>query len=148
MLQWVWNAFFFLSIPILFQNPDFQCPNNKICPFSDPNICLNKIISPNYNRVTISSEFGLYCEQRYLKALAQSLPFIGGIFGIHAVSYLSERIGRKSASMIFWGISSVFLLLIPVVNNFIFLCFGFFLIGFGLIGSTTNHFTILSEQTG
>ena len=44
---------------------------------------------------TITSEFGLVCGREYLTSLAQTLYFVGMIFGVFTFGILADLYGRK-----------------------------------------------------
>ena len=133
--------------PFVLNTPKFLCAGGKICENNDPNICRNPILYPN-QRVTISTQYNLYCERRYLKNLAISSIYIGAVLGYLITSYLADNVGRKFACIFSWGIGSIIGFGFPFFDNIFVIIIGILITSAGVISCTGVHFSIMNEQCG
>ena len=84
--QWVFYSFLTMGMPFLFQAPQFQCSKTfegetVYFPCDEAEACKNPDLRFNDNGYnSLSKEFNLYCEKRFLLGLSGSLFFIGKFF--------------------------------------------------------------------
>lgn len=97
---------------------------------------------------TISSDFGLVCSKEYLKSIAQTLYFVGMIFGVFTFGVLADIYGRKKVLiplLLGSAVSGIMTSQMPTYETFI---FGRLLNAFGVIGIFECYFTYMLEFVG
>ena len=97
---------------------------------------------------TITSDFGLVCGKEYLKSTAQTLYFIGMIFGVFTFGVLADVFGRKQVLvplLVGMSVSGIITSQMPTFETFI---FGRLLNAFGVIGIFECYFTYMLEFVG
>eukprot|EP00092_Neocalanus_flemingeri_P018838 GFUD01020396.1.p1 GENE.GFUD01020396.1~~GFUD01020396.1.p1 ORF type:complete len:549 (+),score=92.66 GFUD01020396.1:57-1703(+) len=97
---------------------------------------------------TITSEFGLVCGKEYLKSIAQTLYFVGMIFGVFTFGVLADIFGRKKVLiplLMAISVSGILTSQMPTFETFI---FGRLLNAFAVIGIFETYFTYMLEFVG
>ena len=97
---------------------------------------------------TITSEFSLVCSKEYLKSTAQTLYFVGMIFGVFTFGVLADIFGRKKILIpLLMGIalSGIMTSQMPTYETFI---FGRLLNALAVIGIFETYFTYMLEFVG
>ena len=94
---------------------------------------------------TITSEFGLVCGRKYLKSMAQTIYFVGMIFGVFTFGLLADYLGRKKVLIFLLLGISVTGCLTSIMPSFPWFIFGRFLNAFVAIGIFETQFTFAVE---
>ena len=71
----------------------FSCTHNTACALGEE---LYRVDPPeDSGQVSISQEFGMFCDHSDRISIVQGLFFLGGFFSGYLLSFISERIGRR-----------------------------------------------------
>jgi len=143
-LMWIINGVLLLSPPLLFHPPEFLC-DGKVC-YEEDGGCVKQILNPMAKR-TIATDFNLYCGNKSMRSIGESLVYAGCIIAVFVIGLLSDNKGRKASTSIFWFISTIPLCLIPFLNDVSIIYALYCLSGFQT-ATTTLHFVIVNEQMG
>lgn len=123
--------------------PKFICSRGTICS-EDAGGCVDKILAPG-SSYSIVKEFGLYCEYKYLRTIAESIFFVGSIIGTVFFTFFQMR--RKKYLILSWLIAFTGLIGAGFSPNIE--CFLFFwgMCGFGAYACYIMSNTLMKEET-
>ena len=101
----------------------------------------------DHGHINWLTEYGLYCDNLFLKGMGTTLYFVGFMIGVTPLSSLSDRKGRRSAS-IWLLLSFVGCIVATKLTTTLFQVFFFrFAVGFVHAGLSVIIFTLSSELT-
>lgn len=95
-----------LSGPFIMGTPKFICADGSTCT-EETGGCQQKILSPESTH-SIVSDFELYCENKYLRTISESIFFAGSIIGTVVFTFFQMR--RKKYLIFSWIITFIGLL--------------------------------------
>ena len=109
-LQWTIMSLVFISPTFWLSSPVFICANGKECDENSGGCEPGSVLQTN-GYTTLTSEFQLYCDRKYLRGLAQSCIFFGACFGSIILTTLSDKVGRRPTFIYSQLIASISLIL-------------------------------------
>ena len=145
LFEWFILSFGLMMPVYIFKSPQFLC-NGKVCEENNGG-CVDKILKPS-NRVTISTEFNLYCQRNYLQSVGISLVYIGSFFGMVIMGFISDNFGRKRTQIFGLFFVTIGMVGLPLMPTLLFIFVFNTIAGFSLFGTVILHFIIISEQFG
>jgi OCT family organic cation transporter-like MFS transporter 4/5 len=116
---WVLSAFILMIQPFLTQLPIFLCTdeNGNVYNCSENNGgCEAQILSPSSPN-SLVVEFGLYCDQAYLRSFGGTIFFAGGSVGCLVLMTFADTYGRKLVLLFTYVIGSVAILLLGILAD-------------------------------
>ena len=133
-----------LSGPFIMGTPKFVCKDGTVCT-EETGGCIDKILALDSTH-SIVKEFGLFCEYKYLRTIAESIFFVGSIIGTVFFTFFQMR--RKRYLILSWLITFVGLIGSGFSSNIE--CFLVFwgLAGFGAYACYIMSNTLMKEETG
>ncbi|XP_026748832.2 organic cation transporter protein-like isoform X1 [Galleria mellonella] len=136
------------NVVFLIPSVDYKCldeeANNatNYCPCRQPEYDRNTIIN------SVTSEWNLICEKKYLASLAQSMLQVGILAGSLTYGYISDRYGRKIGTLIAVFSNALFIAISALLAKFwIFMIFRF-LIGTAVGGTMLCGYILIIELSG
>lgn len=167
--QWVFYSFLTMGMPFFFQAPSFLCSKvldgeTVFVPCDENEACkkFNASIFNNDDYNSLSKEFNLYCDKRYLLGLSGSLFFIGtftkiidffpfilgsSIAGV-IFPYLADSYGRKKTLVFSVGIGSLSVFISGFVWSIYLFMLLIFIAGLCLNGYETICLVYVTEISG
>jgi hypothetical protein len=119
-LQWFITAFVVMIQPFLNQLPDFICEGTN----GEWSTCTEEQATNSGCHIdwanspeSLVISLGLYCDQAYMRTLAQCLFFGGGSLGTLALSRVGDKNGRKPAMVVSYAIGAVSFLILAIYET-------------------------------
>ena len=132
-----------LSGPFILGTPKFICANGEICT-EETGGCVDKILVTESTYSTVK-EFGLYCEYKYLRTIAESIFFVGSIIGTVFFTFFQMR--RKKYLILSWLITFFGLIGAGCAPSIIYFLFFWGTTGFGAYACYIMSNTLMKEET-
>lgn len=144
-------AFVVYELPFIYYMPDFYCKDEKGLSYkcSEHVACNNKYgFDVKIERISLNSEFNLYCDRRSLETEGMSIIFLfSGVITLF-LSILSDHIGRIPILFIGWITTTTGCLLSYLSNEYLYIVFGVALSMLGVDLYASIMFVYNNEITG
>ncbi|EAR83681.1 MFS transporter (macronuclear) [Tetrahymena thermophila SB210] len=136
-LTWLITTYGYMVLPYFMSAPDFECfvdgkwskctEDTGAC---DHNIKVNILTEKSS---TIAADFELYCDNRQIRVIIQSMPLFAGVIGTFFFGFFTDRYGIKLAIKTCWILGILSSTFFNFSTNSICLLVGSFGVGFSAL---------------
>ncbi|XP_031572944.1 solute carrier family 22 member 15-like [Actinia tenebrosa] len=126
--------------------PEWSCPNSATQCNTDGSICSNAHFTTNFT--SISSEFGLICDESYKAEVVQSVYMLGTLIAAPLTGNLGDTYGRKKLWIVTYTGTCIFAFISAFSTSYHMYLVCRFFVGFFVGGCGLIIFVLTTESVG